>query len=416
MMRHTFFAVLCLCIALTCVQRAPAQDVAAPTLNDPQPLVGPLVGVAANDRIYLVDVGNSQHVRALTFPNQTPYFWGFAPDGCRILYTLGEAGQTAQAGQVMQAYTANLDGTDARPLIAYAGEAEAWGVWEPTWSPVEVDGVARVAFTLQEYTTRGDGTLRREYHVAWVDANAAPQAPTLYSASGDEFNPQWSPDGAWLAYIGFERRVPGADINATAVPTPENVTPTPLNPDSLLREADLWVIEAAGGQKYRLTYFDVGSVRAPRWSPDGELIAFTYSPSAGNDQFWMIANQPAAIPTQLNQLWSLILDTTWLPDSSAMLSAVRDFRGTAENRLWTIPLLGNADSDAQLYAPAAQSFADYPRFSADGRWLVLRSGYALTLVDLTTGASNEVAGVPFGNSVPFWSGAGMAAVGEMACG
>jgi Tol biopolymer transport system component len=133
-----------------------------------------------------------------------------------------------------------------------------------------------------------------------------------------------------------------------------------------------------------------------------------------NDQFWMIAYTNGAIATQLSFQWSLILDTTWLPDSSAILASVRDFHQTSENKLWTIPLVGNADTDATLYLDdPAFGFADYPRFSADGRWLALRSAYTLTVYDTQNRAWTRLDETVLGNTPPVWSPASFS--GEAAC-
>ncbi len=182
----------------------------------------------------------------------------------------------------------------------------------------------------------------------------------------------------------------------------------------MLREADLWTVSADGSIKNRLTAFPTGSVRAPRWSPDGFLIGFTYSPSPSNEQFWMIASEPGGIPTQLSQEWSLILDTTWLPDSSAMISAVRDFQGTRENILWRIPLVGLADTDATPYlVNNLLGFADYPRFSPDGLWLAFRSDYNLALVDVRSQTWTILDPQVGGNTPPVWSPPGFG--GESTC-
>jgi len=366
------------------------------------PLIGPLIAAttAAQDRIILYDLGADQQ-RSLSFGTGWHMVWGFSPDGCRVIFTLSDGPAPARL------YSARLDGTDKRDLVQYADAPAAdWGVWEPQPSPTE----DRIAFTLVVAKTLPDGSDGFERRIAWV--SAAGGAPEFYSVTGDEAEPEWSADGRWLAYMSYTQRVPGADVSATAAPTPEG---TPVNPALLLREADLWVVSADGATKYRLTDFPTGSVRAPRWSPDGELISFVYSPSPNNETMWMIANAPEAIPTQLSLGYSLVMDMTWFPDSASILAAVRDFQNNVNNFLWKIPLLGNADSHATRFiADDNLSYADYPRFSPDGRWLALRSAYTLALADVTDAATWRLLdeGV-IGNTPPLWSPA--AFTGEAGC-
>jgi len=390
--RAAVLALLALGLLLALAARLGAQEAA---------LQGPLLAAdtAQQDRIVVYDLGGAAR-RELRFGPGWVRVWGFSPDGCRLLFTRSDGPDASRV------YTARLDGSDVRALVQYDELLpDAWRAWNPQWQP----GGSRVAFTLIRDVPQRDGGVRRTYHIAWVSADGG--APQLYSASGDEHEPQWSPDGAWLAYIAYDERPAGADIYSTAVPTPAGQTGPPA---PLLREADLWLVRADGQAKQRLTSFPTGSVRGPRWSPDGDLIGFVYSPSPGNDQFYMIAGQAGALPTQLSQQWSLILDLTWLPDGSAMLAAVRDFRDVRDNRLWRIPLLGWADTDAALYLDnPALAYADYPRFSADGRWLAFRSAYALAVVDTATQSWAIFDEALPGNTPPVWSPAGFQ--GETAC-
>jgi len=368
------------------------------------PLVGPLIATTPpeQDRILVYDLGSGTR-RDLAFGDEWHSVWGYSPDGCRILFTLSDGIALARA------YTARLDGADRRELVSYSELAPRdWGVWEPQWSP---DGT-RIAFTMVRNQPQRDGTQETEYHIGWVEPQGG--EPQFYSVTGREHGPQWSPDGQWLAYVSVDERVPGADVYATAAPT-ATVPPGQPTPDiPLLDEGDLWVVSADGQTKYRLTDFDTGSVRDPRWSPDGDLISFIFSPSPVNDQFWMIASSSGAIPTQLSYQWSLILDTTWLPDSAAILASVRDFHDTGENKLWRIPLVGNADTDATLYTDdPALGFADYPRFSPDGRWLALRSAYSLTLLDVANRTVTHLDEAAPGNTPPIWSPAAFS--GEANC-
>lgn len=369
-----------------------------------EPLAGPLIAAdtAQQDRILIYDLSNMSR-RDLTFGPYPQRVWDFSADGCRLLFTMDNGGGLAKL------YSARLDGTDMQAMVNYSELPPGnWGVWEPQWSP---DG-SRIAFTMIRDQPKLDGSTEREYHIAWISAEGG--EPQFYSVTGSEHEPRWSPDGQWLAYLGFEERVAGADIQSTAEPTmvvPAG-QPTPQNP--MLNEAELWVVSADGATKYRLTAFATGSVRGPRWSPDGALIGFTYSPSPNNDQFYMIANQPESIATQLSAEWSLVLDMTWLPDSSAMIAAVRDFQGTPENWLWQIPLVGLADTDAFPYLVNSElGYADYPRFSPDGQWLAFRSAYALALVDTSNQAWALLDEGTLGNTPPVWSPPGFE--GELSC-
>jgi Tol biopolymer transport system component len=368
------------------------------------PLEGPLVAVtpARQDGIVIYDL-NGERSRTLAFGPGEHHLWGFSPDGCRVLFTVDKYRRG-----LPRMFTARLDGSDVQEMVRYDElGADAWGVWEPAWSPQLADGTSRIAFTMIRRQPNVRGEIEQTHHIAWIDAtdpSVGLRAPEFYSVTGSEFTPQWSPDGQWLAYVSYQERVPGADIFSTAVPT-EPPPPGEI-PDevTMLLEADLWVVSTDGEIKYRLTHFTTGSVRTPRWSPDSELIGFIYSPSPYNDTIWMIANREGAIPTQLNELWHQVLDHHWLPDGSAMAASVRGLQEIEQNRLWRIALIGNADRDATLFlSDPVFSHTDWPRFSADGRYLALRSHHTLVIVDLETATWQHLDTGRPGNTPPFWS-------------
>lgn len=380
-----------------------------------RPLIGPILAVtsAEQNRILLHDLGsNTLETRSIAFGPGELFVWDFSPDGCRVLFTLDRS-ENGLPGL----YSAKLDGSDLQSMVLYDElPADSWGIWEPDWSAVGPDGIDRIAFTMiRDQPQNSSGEIERVYHVAHVPGTSG--EPEFYSVTGREFSPQYSADGAWLAYVSYDERVAGADPQSTAVPTQEP-PPGAANPSAeelpTLDEADIWMVGADGQNKRQVTAFSVGSVRHPRWSPDGDLIGFIYSPSASNDTLWMIGSQSGAQPTQLSFLWNLTLDHTWLPDSTAMVASVRDFKGITQNRLWRIPLVGNADNDATLYlADETFEYTDYPRFSADGRYLAFRNEYTIVIVDTQTNTWSRLDEDQPGNTPPVWSPDGFE--GELAC-
>jgi Tol biopolymer transport system component len=361
----------CAALALLSAQAAPGQPGA--------PLLGArLIGydTATGDRISLVDLESGVQ-RDLRFGGRMHKLWGFSPDGCRILLTLGEGDAPPRL------YTARLDGTG---LIDLATFEPGYGAWDAAWSPDSTDD--RIAFTL--FTTQDDGDGVPEHRIALVSSRGG-EAPVPYSVAGDEHTPRWSPDGRWLTYVSFERR----------------------EDNEAVREAELWRVSADGTQKFQVTNFPQGSVHSPRWSPNGELIGFIYSPSPNSDQFWMVGAQENAFPTQLSYEPVLTIDYTWLPDSTAMVAAARDMQGIPDNRLWQIPLVGNADVDARLLTVPADLIYPYvPRYSPDGAYLAARTAYAVGVVEAASGALTVLPD-SLGNTAPHFPPA--AFQGESAC-
>ncbi len=355
---------------------------------------------ASHDQIILHDIATGE-IRPLTFPLVGElHLWDFSPDGCRLLFTV----DSTSIG-MPKLYSARLDGGDVREMVQYPDLAPIqWGVWEPDWG-----ANGRIAFTLYRML-QGQRGIEKQSHIAWIDGGAG-GTPALYSQTGREFTPTWSHDGAWLAYVSYDERVPGANAYSTAVPTPQGQTGEEL---PTISEADLWVVSTDSVTKYQLTRFDVGSVRSPRWSPDSAIIGYIYSGSPFNDTFWMVANSPGSLNTRLSQRDNLTLDHTWLPDGSAMLASVRNLRDIQQNYLWQIPLIGNADDNATIYLnDPVFAYTDFPRYSPDGRYLAFRNEYRLVVYDLSLGTWVAYDEGALGNTPPVWSPVGY--TGESNC-
>lgn len=356
------------------------------------PLEGELIASTPNtqDHIQLYEIqGNI--TRDIRIGDGVHHVWDFSPDGCQLLVTLTPDRMPSMV------YSVNLNGQNARALVDISALPEGdWDMWEPTFSP---DG-ERIALTLSRETDDG-----RESRVAWIPATGG--TPTFYSVAGDEHTPTWSPDGQWLAYVSYEERPAGSTIFATAEPDQAEDAPR-------LRESDLWIVSVDGLTKERITRFDTGSANAPRWNANSNLLAFTYAPTTGANQIWMIAAQAESIPTQLNFEWVQILDLAWHPDGQRLIGSIRGLQNTTQTQLWSISLVGNADESATPYTPNGFTNplgGDFLRYHPNGEWLALRKNYQLILLSLVT--SEQLALNQFGNTPPVWSPPDFA--GEAAC-
>jgi Tol biopolymer transport system component len=165
-------------------------------------------------------------------------------------------------------------------------------------------------------------------------------------------------------------RPPDATTNLTQHPA-EDRSPA-WSPDGrrLLFESDrdgnrdIYVMAADGTGVQRLTH-DEGEDAQPAWAPDGRRIVFRSDRDAGTG-LWKLDLEPGATPVFLLADSSPELTPDWAPDGSRIaFTSVRS--GNAD--IWTVPAEGG-----QLIQLTTSEYRDvWPRWSADGQWLVFFS-------------------------------------------
>jgi len=235
--------------------------------------------------------------------------WDFnwSPDGASI----ATYGRLADETGV---YLTDLDSGAMTPFPLPTGEQSRY-VLAPAWSP---NGECLVLYDLQKTEiVRTDGgpiatiprpnpqTARSEQAV-W-----SPDGSRLVFAAGDEgiyvydimagetsakladgAQPHWHPDGDRIVFGKYSEESKSAAIFEVAA---EGGAPVKLADGSspawssdgatlaFIRDADLYVV--ADGEQLQLTHSPYPYIREPRWSPDGEHLAFSYSPGLGTDVY-----------------------------------------------------------------------------------------------------------------------------------
>ncbi len=214
--------------------------------------------------------------RQFTYGNQVDTSPRWSPDGSQIAL-VSNRGEEKQP----QIYIIPFHGGEARPLTNLKGE---FGSFE--WSPdskqlvcqfrkKDEEAIAREEdehkkklgivsrhITRAFYKLDGAGFLPKErWHIWTIDARTGRGKQLTDSDIYDELEPRWSPDGNSIAYCS----------NRTADPD--------LDPDVI----DLFVIPAEGGKPRRIET-PLGPKENPAFSPDGKWIA--YLGYEGRGQWW----------------------------------------------------------------------------------------------------------------------------------
>jgi TolB protein len=157
----------------------------------------------------------------------------WSPDGTKIVYA------TDARGPRLRLYVMNADGSGKQRLTR---NRKGTDYTDPQWSP---DG-ATIAFAI---TKPGETRRAFDSSIALIDAVDGGNRRRLTPRRGrDELNPNWSPDGASIAF----------EVNKLFD----------------VRQSDIWLMNADGSGKRRLTETKFYETN-PVFSPDGTRIAFT---------------------------------------------------------------------------------------------------------------------------------------------
>ncbi len=180
----------------------------------------------------------------------------------------------------------------------------------------------------------------------WVVDVASGAARQITSGDDwDDTDPQWSPDGRRIAFV--------SDRSGKAYDESRN--------------ADVWVVDATGGTPVKVSDHDTAD-RQPRWSPDGQTIAFVspvpekahpkiwLAPSAGGGQSRLAVDNLDVIPTALR----------WAEGGKALYFEA-GFRGTTQ--------IFRADLAARRAAPVTSGDRTFRAFDLADR--TGRLAYAL---------------------------------------
>ena len=203
--------------------------------------------------IYTMDIDGKNVTQVTSGPGQDMHPT-FSPDGTRVAYcSIGGRSNQWELWVVTLA-------TRERKMVGY-------GLF-PSWSPDKA--VDRIAF--QRARQRGsrwfsmwtldliDGEARRITEVA-VSSNAAIVSPT------------WSPDGKRLAFTTI-------------------VEPAQMNKGKLRGQQDIWVIDADGGNRHRVTD-GTGSNLSPAWAADNRV--YFISDRGGQENIWSVRAEGRAM-------------------------------------------------------------------------------------------------------------------------
>ena len=205
------------------------------------------------------------------------------------------------------------------------------------------------------------GTLPRG-ELTRYDAKSGNFSAFLSGISADSTG--FSKDGQWVAYVSY--------------------------PDSIL-----WKSKADGSQRIQLSYPPFAAVM-PRWSPDGQQIAFFAFVPGKKTKLYMVSADGGTprelVPEDPQDEW----DPTWSADGTKIA-----FGSGATNPDSVIHVLDLKTNQVSILPGSKGLFS--PRWSPDGRYLAAMpfDSRALMLFDFATQQWSEIAKISLG--FPNWS-------------
>ncbi len=138
-----------------------------------------------------------------------------------------------------------------------------------------------------------------------------------------------------------------------------------MNGSAIRTEANIWIMDADGGNKKQLT--TDGDARLPQWQPQGDRIAYL-SDGSGNREIWTMQSDGTG-KTQVTFSEGSVSGYSWSPDGARIAYVVASPPGTLpEFSLWVI----NSDGLGSKQLTTG-NWDTSPVWSPDGARIAFRS-------------------------------------------
>jgi len=251
----------------------------------------------------------------LTDQPGTEFFPSLSPDGKSVVYASKASGN-------WDLYVQRVGGKNPRNLTADSTDDDT----QPAFSP---DG-ERIAFRSE-----------RERGGIFVMGATGESVKRLTDFC---YHPAWSPNGKEIACSTHNIEDPN---------------------DRPLERSDIWIVNAATGEKRQLTGESIGDAAQPQWSPTGARIAYWSKRKGGQRDLWTIpaaGGTPVAVTDDAAFDWNPV----WSPDGKYLYFA--SDRGGQMN-LWRVAIEEKTGivtgSPEAITTPSP--YAEHLSFSRDGR-------------------------------------------------
>ena len=304
----------------------------------------------------------------------------FSPDGSTIAFVVTTVDQ-AQNRRRSAIWTISADGSREPVVLTTAPQSSR----SPRWKP---DGTA-IAF-LSARAMPGDAAGETPTTQVWLLPLAGGEPRRLTNLLNGVSSFQWSPDGARLVVIG--RSGPSDTGKSPSDVRHYAHADYKFNDSGWFddKRDHLWVVDAATGRSTQLTSGDGWNDSNPQWSPDSRRIAFVSDRSghafdeSRDTDVWVIDANGGAL-TKISDHTTGDDSPRWSPDGQtiAYLSAVPE---TAHPKIWLASSTRNGPS--RLAADGLDLIPAGLRWAEAGRALYFETGVKgtshLYRVDLAT--------------------------------
>ena len=289
----------------------------------------------------------------------------FSPDGSTIAFVVTTIDQK-QNRRRSEIQIVNADGSSAPRVLTTAVQSSN----SPRWSP---DG--RTLGFLSARPVAGDAATDTPRTQVWLLPLAGGEARRLTNLPNGVSSFQWSPDGARLVVIS--RSGPSDTVKSPSDVRHYKHANYKFNDTGWFddKRAHLWVVEVGSGSATQLTSGDDWNDSDPQWSPDSRKIAFVSDRSgkafdeSRDTDVWVIDAAGGTL-TKISDHTTGDSSPRWSPDGQtiAFISAVPE---KSHPRIWLVPAAGGASRSAAEgvdLIPTALKWAD------DGRSLFFETG------------------------------------------